>query len=646
MELSLVGARLAVSHGSEVVLAKQLTERLGIDHKPWHTEFVTGQVREAVQMVDLEDRLVGTSSTRSMQNIIDAKAVMDREKKKSLEPVEPLVVVLVKPKRGTLGRTVRLKSGRIAAEDEVSSKVLDKLVGELVNYKATVLEEVKKSMNPIRAKEALLGKYRISTIRRYLASWQRFRIWADSMGKPGQRPNTVTLVDYMYAREEEGMGPSIPLAVSTAVAWFERTAGTPEEEQLMNQAFPQMVMKELTRKLEQSAPPVRRAPRWLGCFVAPMETLVIDAATPFEVRVCAWFKLIKLWGSLRFDDAAHLKTTELRFYDGQLVGMMHQTKTTGAGKRVRELPIFIAKEAYVLHDDWLAVGYDLVKLKMPRDRVFVFPEGCFYGTAYGTAPVSYAEAVAGSSRAFTLLEGYDGGLIPSGWERFWTEHSERATMPSGLAALGVEKSSRDLLGRWCPEGSDVYVRTYNTIVRKMQRKIVAVLRGEAAYEELDEGSILEELKVWLRDKWTVPEDQAVSVLEAWKEKLGVKGRPPATLHVSDEDTTIYDGSQSEEETAALQQADPKKRKMNDPLEEEREGNYVVVYRRAGRGTLHRVGVKGCWMAKKRFFVRSEIHKELPEPEEYTLRCKLCWGGGSDPLSESTSDSRDELSLSD
>ena len=97
---------------------------------------------------------------------------MDKEKTKALEPVEPVVVVPVKPKRGTLGRTVRLKSGRIAAEDEVNDKVLDKLVSELVIYRATVLEEVKKSMNPDRAKEALLGKYRISTIRRYLASWQ------------------------------------------------------------------------------------------------------------------------------------------------------------------------------------------------------------------------------------------------------------------------------------------------------------------------------------------------------------------------------------------------------------------------------------------------------------------------------------------
>ena len=94
----------------------------------------------------------------------------------------------------------------------------------------------------------------------------------------------------------------------------------------------------------------------------------------------------------------------------------------------------------MVHDDWLAVGFDLVKLQMPRDRVYVFPEGCFYGTAYGSSHVTYAEAVAGSSRVLSLLEGYKGPLIPSGWERFWSEHSERATLPSGLAALGVEKS--------------------------------------------------------------------------------------------------------------------------------------------------------------------------------------------------------------
>ena len=645
-EIGLEGPRLAISHGSEDVLAQQLAERLGLECKQWHAAFVLGLVREAVQMVDLDEQVSGSSSTRSMQNLLDAKAAFEKERKKTLEPPVVPAVTPSLPKRGTLGRTVRLKSGRVAAEEEVTDKVMDKLVDELMRYRAPVLDEMRKTMNPQRAKDALLGKYRISTVRRYLASWERFREWSDALYKPGMRPTSITLVDYMYAREEEGMGPSIPLAVSAAVAWFERTAGIAEEDILMNQHFPQIVMKELTRKLEQKAPPIRRAPRWLGCFIAPLETLVVDGAVQFEVRVCAWFKLIKMWASMRFDDAAHLKTSELRFYDGQLVGMMHQSKTTGAGKRVRELPIFIAKDAYVLHDDWLSIGFDLVKLQMPREREYVFPEGCFYGTAYGASHVKYAEAVAGSSKTLALLEGYNGRLIPSGWERFWSEHSERATLPSGLAALGVEKSDRDLLGRWCPEGSDVYVRTYNAIVKKMQKRIVAVLRGESAYEELDEGSILEELKVWLHEKWTVPQEKANSVVEAWKENLGTKHAPQMPIQVSDEDTTIYDGSQSERETEGPGHGGQKRRKMNEALEEEREGGYVVVYRRAGQGTLHRLGDKGCWMAKKRFFVRSETHQELPAPEEYTLRCKLCWGGGDGQLSESTSDSRDELGLSD
>ena len=69
-EIGLVGPRLAVSHGSESVLARQLVDRLGLELKSWHVTFIIGQVREAVQMTDLDERVVGTSSTRSMQNIL------------------------------------------------------------------------------------------------------------------------------------------------------------------------------------------------------------------------------------------------------------------------------------------------------------------------------------------------------------------------------------------------------------------------------------------------------------------------------------------------------------------------------------------------------------------------------------------------
>ena len=57
-EIGLVGPRLAVSHGSEESLARQLAERLGLEARPWHVSFVKGQVREAVQMADLDNRVV------------------------------------------------------------------------------------------------------------------------------------------------------------------------------------------------------------------------------------------------------------------------------------------------------------------------------------------------------------------------------------------------------------------------------------------------------------------------------------------------------------------------------------------------------------------------------------------------------------
>ena len=175
-EVGLVGPKLAVSQGSEQVLARQLTERLGFDHKPWHTAFVLGQVREAVQMMDLDERVSGSSSTRSMQNLLDAKAAFEKEKSKTLEPQEAQVVLPSVPKRGTLGRTVRLRSGRVTAEEEVTGKVLDKLVDELMRYRAPILDEMRKTRNPQRAKDALLGKYRISTVRGQLQVFIQFRL--------------------------------------------------------------------------------------------------------------------------------------------------------------------------------------------------------------------------------------------------------------------------------------------------------------------------------------------------------------------------------------------------------------------------------------------------------------------------------------
>lgn len=58
---------------------------------------------------------------------------------------------------------------------------------------------------------------------------------------------------------------------------------------------------------------------------------------------------------------------------------------------------------------------------------------------------------------------------------------------SGLAAAGVEKTQRDALGRWRPEGSDQYARTYKARVRSLIARFVGIVReGQARTEVVGE----------------------------------------------------------------------------------------------------------------------------------------------------------------
>ena len=90
-------------------------------------------------------------------------------------------------------------------------KVVQLLFEELSLMGAPIVAQIGGTSNPERARQALLGKYRASTAKRYLAYWQGFRKWicatTSSLPYRGEQ-----LVDYLLAREEEGMGATVPLS--------------------------------------------------------------------------------------------------------------------------------------------------------------------------------------------------------------------------------------------------------------------------------------------------------------------------------------------------------------------------------------------------------------------------------------------------
>lgn len=197
-------------------------------------------------------------------------------------------------------------------------------------------------------------------------------------------------------------------------------------------------------EIERKGAPIQRAPRWLTMMIGLMESLVMDRKAPLGRTVAAWKKLVKVWGALRFSDAANMKVKAVRFYDGKLTATLQKTKTTGAGKRVRELPLYISEEAYVSESAWLEIGYNLVKRTWRDEGEYVFNEGAFMGQT-GVGPMKYYEASA-SSDVISCMKGER--IFPENFDRFWLEHLGRSTLPSCLAAIGASKTDRDLIGRW------------------------------------------------------------------------------------------------------------------------------------------------------------------------------------------------------
>ena len=106
-EVGLVGPKLALSFGDEKKLTKQVTEKIGVPMESWHVEFIKQPHSPSMQR--LEDAMVAASKEQEPSTIVQDEAAL----------------CLVIPKQGTLGKSVRVQSGRIVAGEEVEGKILE-----------------------------------------------------------------------------------------------------------------------------------------------------------------------------------------------------------------------------------------------------------------------------------------------------------------------------------------------------------------------------------------------------------------------------------------------------------------------------------------------------------------------------------------
>ena len=172
---------------------------------------------------------------------------------------------------------------------------------------------------------------------------------------------------------------------------------------------------------------------------------------------------------------------------------------------------------------------------------------------------------------------------------FWSEHSERVTMSSWAAALGIKQEVIKRWGRWRPSE---YVKTTKVLVSQAQRNVAEVLKETGMIKDLlGEDEVMEALKKRLKER-SVPDDRVRNQIkrlrfqwEAYRMEqegcMSARGRriqeSPTEIVPVPEAVDLEDLELSSDETRTSYGM----------------GTYILsVVRRSKRRTLHVIG--GCY----------------------------------------------------
>ena len=247
-------------------------------------------------------------------------------------------------------------------------------------------------------------------------------------------------MDYILLRVEEPCGKTVPQDILAGVCFFETIGGVAEVDRLGSHSGWQ--------DLERGAPPVSKAPMLPPALVGALELLVCCEEESFYLRFFAWFRLVKIWASCRFDDLQGLDPSTLILSRDGMSGLIDQTKTSGPGKRIRYLPIFISFEAYVLAPDWLRVGHTFLTCRaLAYRRDHLLPRATKDMNSIVRIPAMYPDAMVYTQALILSLRRpvQKGGRWMLGHERlleaeasrhYWREHSDRNFQTTVAALAG------------------------------------------------------------------------------------------------------------------------------------------------------------------------------------------------------------------
>ena len=503
-------------------------------------------------------------------------------------------------------------------------------------------------------KRHALGR-RANTLRIHVRLGERMREYAMRTHGVEWFRNVAEIMDYVAGRLEEPCGKTVPNSIYSTIKFLELSAELPVQRRMGSDQALENFINEVNRSQFWAAKPRISANRWPLSMVICWEFVVMDRTQHNYIRLYAWFKLVKLWGMLRWSDTTGIPAESLK-YNGSagLVGEVVRSKTSGVGRRVEVQHFYVACDAWLLAEEWLKTGHrifvELGEKAGNSKRDFMMPRPTTDLESFRTTMVNYGDAMT-MTRAllWELKAPRPGGtrminlIIEEEAVGFWSEHSERVTMSSWAAALGVKQEVLKRWGRWRPSVDEEYVKTTRVLVSQAQQEVAERLKESGVIKDLlGEDEILGSLKSRLLERG-VKEDRAKDQLkrlrfqlEAYRMEqegcLSARARrlqEESPTEIAAEDVDLDEMELTAEEAFTTY-----------PL-----GTFIMsIVGRSKRRTLHVIG--GCYRVPgvdyREFVV---IGSDRPQLKEGEKLCAVCFSAKEKAAVESGAEEIDDSASS-
>ena len=309
----------------------------------WEVELWQWSQQASGRVQRAKGRLAGMSSVERSEE--RALAQRDAIRKDTMQHIQKTILAVCKNQHWRIRKGQGLEKpesqqGRAQLEETERVKWVDRVVSILVEAELPVVFQANLTRDPVRALARAVGSKRSRTLRSRVRTWNRIRLWLTCVHQCPWPKSVAHMLDYLDDLSRGGCGKSVAGNVAATLSFFEETGGVSRAEKISASSLFMNSVNVITMQAQLGNTGTKKAPSLFISILISLELYVVDTSRSRYKRGLAWLRLIRNWTAMRFDDMMGIDPPRMSLSSQCWRAVLTRTKTSGAGMKILELPVF------------------------------------------------------------------------------------------------------------------------------------------------------------------------------------------------------------------------------------------------------------------------------------------------------------------